>query len=451
MIDKSCSNISKLLIKYTEIYRQRTPRSKQFYEKARSILPGGVTYKIRDFHPYPPYIIRGMGGKVIDIDGKEYTDYWMGHGALILGHSNPEIVRMIKLQTEIGTHYGYEHPLAVKWAEAIKRNYPSMEMIRFTNSGTEANSYAIRLARAYTKKKKIVKIQGGWHGSYNGLHVNVHPPFTGKPESPGIPGEFSEYTITVELNNILDLKEKISENRNDIAALIMEPVLGAGGGVPSSREFAEEARELCNRYNCLLIFDEVITGFRIGLGGGAEYLNVEPDLSVMGKIIGGGLPAGAFGGKREIMKLLDHREVEKHVFQGGTFTGNPLTASAGITAINFLERNREIYEHLGEIHSSVETEVNKISREVNMPLHVTGTRGITGIHFTSKKPSNAREVFEYRYCEDLYQLINLYMRINGILYVSESIMHLLPSIHHTLEDVGKLMSTLRHILLETIQ
>ncbi|MCE4606444.1 MAG: aspartate aminotransferase family protein [Desulfurococcales archaeon] len=444
-----CLNTPRLLNKYTRIYEEKTSKSRELYEKAKSILPAGITYKIRDFHPYPPYIIRGIKQKVVDIDGNEYTDYWMGHGALILGHSNPEIVKIIKLQAEIGTHFGYEHPLAVKWAESIKRNYPTMELIRFTNSGTEANVYAIRLARAYTGKKKIIKIQGGWHGSYNGLHVNVHPPFTGKPESPGMLEEFSKYTVTVELNNISDLKGKIRENKEDIAALIMEPVLGAGGGVPANREFAEEARRLCYKYNCLLIFDEVITGFRIGLGGGREYLRVDPDLSVMGKIIGGGLPAGAFGGRSEVMKLLNHREVEKHVFQGGTFTGNPLTAAAGITAINYLERNHSIYDRLGEIHSYIEKEVNKISEETGLPIYVTGTRGIIGIHFTSKKPINAREVFESRYCEDIYRLVNLYMRTKNVLYISESIMHLLPSIYHTIEDAEKIVSTLRNVLSES--
>jgi glutamate-1-semialdehyde 2,1-aminomutase len=441
-----CSNVTKLMSQYTKLYKEKTIRSLDLYNKARLVLPGGVTYKIRDFHPYPPYVIRGLGKKVIDVDGNEYVDYWMGHGALILGHSNPEIVKMVKSQAEIGTHYGYEHPLAVKWAESIKRNYSPMELIRFTNSGTEANIYAVRLARAYTNKKKIIKIQGGWHGSYNGLHVNVHPPFTGKPESPGIPEEFSEYTVSVELNNIVDLKKKFTENKEDIAALIMEPILGAGGGIPATREFVDEARDLCDKYSCLLIFDEVITGFRIGLGGGQEYLKTEPDLAVMGKIIGGGLPAGAFGGKEEIMKLLDHREMEKHVFQGGTFTGNPLTASAGIATINYLERNRDIYDKLEKIHSYIETRVNEISEETNIPVHVTGTRGITGIHFTSKKPENAREVFEYRYCDRLYQLANLYMRVNGILYVSESVMHLLPSVYHTIDDLENLLSNLKEVL-----
>ena len=442
-------NVSRLLNKYTRIYEERTVRSKELFEKAKLILPAGVTYKIRDFHPYPPYIIKGIEQKVVDIDGNEYIDYWMGHGALILGHSNPEIVKIIKLQAEMGTHFGYEHPLAAKWAESIKRNYPSMELIRFTNSGTEANIYALRLARAYTGKKKVVKIQGGWHGSYNGLHVNVHPPFTGKPESPGIPVEFSEYTITIELNNINDLREKLRENKEDIAALIMEPVLGAGGGVPASREFAEEAQRLCDEYNCLLVFDEVITGFRIGIGGGREYLRVDPDLTVMGKIIGGGLPAGAFGGRSEVMNLLNHRDIEKHVFQGGTFTGNPLTAAAGITVINYLERNHSVYDKLGEIHSYLEREISKISEEIGLPIYVTGIRGITGIHFTKEKPTNAREVFDYRYCKDLYRLVNLYMRTKNILYVSESVMHLLPSIYHTFDDAGKLLSALRSILSES--
>ncbi len=440
----NCSKTGKIYSELVREYEAKTRKSRELFEKARKVLPGGVTYKIRDFHPYPPYIIKGENEFVVDVDGNQYIDYWMGHGALILGHSNKAIVEMIKSQAELGTHYGYEHPLAIKWAETIRRNYPPMELIRFTNSGTEANIYALRLARAATGRKKIAKIQGGWHGSYNGLHVNVHPPFTGKPESPGIPEEFSNYTISVRLNDTDDLRRKLLENKDDLAALIMEPVLGAGGGISVTKEFVEEARELCDRIGCILVFDEVITGFRISLSGGYGFFGVEPDLTVMGKIIGGGLPAGAFGGKEEIMKLLDHRENEKHVFQGGTFSGNPLTASAGIATLRYLEGHRDIYDKLSYMFDYAKKRVDEIAQEYKQPIHLTGAPGILGFHFTLKEPKNAEEVFSLRYCNELYPLINLYLRNKGVLYVSETVMHLLPSIHHTIDELEKVLNGIEY-------
>jgi glutamate-1-semialdehyde 2,1-aminomutase len=442
----NCSKAEKLYSALIKEYETKTRKSKELFEKARQILPASVTYKIRDFYPYPPYIIKAKDEFVIDVDGNQYIDFWMGHGALIFGHSNRLIVEMIKSQAELGTHYGYEHPLAIKWAETIKRNYPPMELIRFTNSGTEANIYALRLARSATGKKKIAKIQGGWHGSYNGLHVNVHPPFTGKPESPGIPEEFSKYTITIQLNNNDDLRRKLLENKNDLAALIMEPVLGAGGGISASKEFVEEARELCDKIGCILIFDEVITGFRVSLSGGYRYLGVKPDLAVMGKIIGGGLPVGAFGGKEEIMRLLDHRENEKHVFQGGTFSGNPLTASAGIAAIRYLENHQDVYSKLEYMFDYAKKRINEISQEYKQPVYVTGAPGILGFHFTQGEPRDAEEVFSLRYCNEIYPLINLYLRNKGILYVSETIMHLLPSIHHTIDELEEVLKGIEYIL-----
>ncbi len=432
-----CQATKELYPKLVNEAIRRTPKSRELYNQSVRVFPGGVTYRIRDFDPYPLFILRAHANRVVDVDGNVYTDYWMGHGALILGHANPSIVKTVSSQMEMGSHYGFEHPLAVKWGEVIKRNYKPVEMIRFTNSGTEANIYALRLARAYTGKRRVVKIKGGWHGSYNGLHVNVHPPFTGKPESPGILDEYGKYTLSVELNSIEEVRKVFKEYGDDVAAFVMEPVLGAGGGVPADKAFVEEVRRQCDRYGCVLVFDEVITGFRVGLNGGFGLLGVEPDLVVMGKVIGGGLPAGAFGGKSEIMRLLDHRSTANHVFQGGTFTGNPLTASAGIATIKTLEDNPDLYEKLGRLHSMLDKGLSEVSEDYSIDIHVTGTTGITGIHFTRKKPGNATEVFKERYCEPLYKLLNLFMRNKGVLYIGESVAHLLPSTQHDEDDVSR--------------
>ena len=279
-------------------YASEAPKSRRLYERACRVLPAGVSYIIRYFEPYPFYTMKAKGSKLFDVDGNEYIDFWMGHCSLILGHSPSNAMKKVKQQIENGTQYGTSHELEIALAEQVVKMIPSAETVRFTNSGTEAIMYGIRLARTYTGREKIAKFEGGWHGGYDALHVAVKPPLD-VPESGGLTSGVLKDTVVLPFNDIEEVKRRVKDE--ELAAIIVEPVLGAGGGIPAEREFLRELRELCSEKGTLLIFDEVITGFRLSPGGAQQYYGVLPDITVLGKILGGGFPVGAIAGGREIM------------------------------------------------------------------------------------------------------------------------------------------------------
>ncbi len=422
-----------LYSKLLSMYKDKTAKSRELYEKARNRLPMGVTYHIRFFEPYPFYVVEAKGSRVRDVDGNEYTDYWMGHGALILGHANEKVLDKVKELIDKGTHWGFEHEYALKLAEKIIRHVPSIEMIRFTNSGTEANMYAIRLARAYTGRKKVVKFEGGWHGGYDQLHVAVKPgQWLG---SAGLPEEAVAHTIVAEFNNIDSIEKVFKEYGKDIAAVIMEPVQGAAGVIPATQEFIDRVRELCDMYGSLLIFDEVITGFRLGLGGAQEYYGVRADIVVFGKIIGGGFPIGAFASRREVMELLDYTKTpsEKRSFHGGTFAGNPVSMIAGYATIELLEKPG-FYEYLNWLSGKLAVRLEEIAEQSSIPVNITHAGSLIGIHFTKKKPSSVREVFSERIHPLINKVFHKYMLVNGIVFLTEDNSHLMLSASHTLSD-----------------
>ncbi|MEM4506606.1 MAG: aspartate aminotransferase family protein [Ignisphaera sp.] len=435
--------VSRLSSKYVE----KTRRSREMFERALRIFPGGVTYHIRYLEPYPIYVSRAKGSIVWDVDGNEYDDYWMGHGAHILGHSPDFVVEAVNKISREGTHFGFENIYAIEYAELLTKVVPNIEMIRFCNSGTEANMYAVRLARAYTKKRYIVKIEGGWHGSLDQLHVALTPPFT-EPESLGIPNDFVKYTVAVPYNDIENL-EKVAK-RFDVAAIVIEPVPGAGGCIEPEKNYLKEVRRIADAYGALLIFDEVITGFRLSLGGAQEYFNVKADIVVFGKIIGGGYPgAGAFAGKREYMELLNHIKYpspRQRVFHGGTFVGNPITMIAGYTTIDYLARNRSLYEVFNNRWWYVAKKMDKICEEYNRICWITSTGSMIGIHFTSKKPRNIAEAYMNRWSEKVYKALHLFMVTNNIVYLSEKMPHLLPSMAHSETQISRFIEMLEQFL-----
>lgn len=435
--------VSRLSSKYVE----KTRRSREMFERALRIFPGGVTYHIRYLEPYPIYVSRAKGSIVWDVDGNEYDDYWMGHGAHILGHSPDFVVEAVNKISREGTHFGFENIYAIEYAELLTKVVPNIEMIRFCNSGTEANMYAVRLARAYTKKRYIVKIEGGWHGSLDQLHVALTPPFT-EPESLGIPNDFVKYTVAVPYNDIENL-EKVAK-RFDVAAIVIEPVPGAGGCIEPEENYLKEVRRIADAYGALLIFDEVITGFRLSLGGAQEYFNVKADIVVFGKIIGGGYPgAGAFAGKREYMELLNHIKYpspRQRVFHGGTFVGNPITMIAGYTTIDYLARNRSLYEVFNNRWWYVAKKMDKICEEYNRICWITSTGSMIGIHFTSKKPRNIAEAYMNRWSEKVYKALHLFMVTNNIVYLSEKMPHLLPSMAHSETQISRFTEMLEQFL-----
>jgi len=443
------SKAEALISRYLKTYEDMTSKSRELFERASRFIPGGVVYHIRFFHPYPIYVIKAKETYVWDVDGNKYEDYWMGHGTHILGHSPDFVIDKVYEVSRYGTHFGFENIYAIEYAELLTKIIPNCDMVKSTNSGTEANMYAIRLARTYTKRRYIVKIKGGWHGGLDQLHTGVSPPFTG-PESAGLPEDLIRYTISISYNDLDELERVLKSY--DVAAVIIEPVPGAGGCIEPVEGYLKGVRELVDRYGSLLIFDEVITGFRLSLGGAQEYFNVKADIVTLGKIIGGGMPgAGAFCGKGEIMSLLNHikyPDPRNRSFHGGTFTGNPITIVAGFTLVNYLNRNKEMYTSFNGMWSNIAKEMDKICEEYNRLCWITNVGNMLGIHFTKSKPRNIEEAYYLRYSSKIYEALHLYMRINKILYLSEKMPHLMPSMIHSRDQAKRFVDIFTKFLYE---
>jgi len=417
-----------------EDYTSKTPKSKALHERAKKVLPGGVSYGIRFFEPYPFYTMRAEGSKLYDVDGNEYVDFWLGHTALILGHSPPAILKAVKKQLENGTHYGTPHELEIELAEQIAKMVPTAEMTRFTNSGTEANMYATRLARAYTGRKKIAKFEGGWHGGYDALHMGVKYPFD-LPESAGLTEGALQDTILLPFNDLDGVEKKLKSE--EVASIVIEPVLGAGGGVPVEKEFLKGLREFCDGKNILLVFDEVITGFRLTPGGAQQYYGVKPDIVVFGKILGGGFPVGAFSGPRRIMERIDARLYERPYFSfhGGTFTANPITMTAGLATLKILE-NGQLINKLNRLGDKIREELREIFEAHDVDVQVVGTNSLFNAHFTKEEVKDAETAFK----ADRKKLVDYHLRLiaKGVFFLPAHTGAL--STAHSEEDIEKLFT-----------
>lgn len=442
--------LEELIAKWEFEYTAKTKRSKELFDRALRVFPGGVTYSIRYHSPYPVYIARARGTRVWDVDGNEYVDFWMGHGTHLLGHLPEVVVRAVKETMEIGTHLGFEHPYALEYAEFLSKVLPGIEMIRFTNSGSEANMYAVRLARAYTKRKYIIKIEGGWHGGVDVLHTGVTYPYT-QPESAGLLEEAYKYTLTVPFNDVEALEKALKTH--EVAAVILEPVMGAAGCIEPREGYLKEVRRVVDDYGSLLVFDEVITGFRLALGGAQEYYGVRADIVVYGKAIGGGLGGvGAFGGSSDVMELLNHLKhpkTENRVFHGGTFAANPIVVKAGYSFVRYLASNRSIYDSSNSLWSSFRKRAEEICLEHGVTCWATGEGSLSGIHFTTKRPTSARDVHEYRWSRLVERALHIYSRVRGILYIGEKVPHFMPSLIHGKDEADLLIGVFSEFI-ETI-
>lgn len=331
-------------------YTINTKKSKRLAKRAQKVLPGGISHNVRFSAPYPIYIKEAYGGKFRDVDGNEFIDYWNGHSGLILGHNPPEIVKALRRQIPKGTHWGIVNKHEVEFAELVCDTAPCAEMVRFCCSGTEATMYAVRLARAFTGKKVILKAEGGWHGGNPDLSVAVMPPYD-MEESMGLLPEITKYTKAFPANDLDFVRKLVEEHRDDFAGILIEPVITSGGGVACKPEFLRGLREITRETGAVLMFDEVITGFRLAPGGGQEYFGVTPDLCTMGKNLGGGMPIGAVAGRRDIMELANPQRSsvkdEKVFIGGGTYSANPLSMLAGKIAVGiYRDRREEIYPEL---------------------------------------------------------------------------------------------------------
>ncbi|MDH7478068.1 MAG: aspartate aminotransferase family protein [Candidatus Bathyarchaeota archaeon] len=417
-----------------EDYISKTQKSKTLYERAKRVLPAGVSYAIRYFEPYPFYVAKAKGSKLYDVDGNIYIDFWLGHTALILGHSPPTVVKAVKRQIENGTHYGVAHELEIALAEQVTKMIPSAKMVRFTNSGTEANMYAIRLARAYTGRNKIAKFEGGWHGGYDALHIAVKPPLD-VPESAGLTKGALQDTIILPYNNLEGVRMKLKNE--EVAAILIEPVLGVGGGIFAEKEFLKGLRELCDKKGTLLIVDEVITGFRLAPGGVEQYFGVKPDITVLGKILGGGFPIGAFCGPTEIMERVDTLRYQRpqYSFHGGTFAANPITMTAGLATLKILEDGKLI-NRLNKLGDKIREQLREIFEAKGIDVQVAGTGSIFNVHFTKEALRDVNAVFR----ADRKKLFDYHLRLiaNGVFFLPTHNGTLCTA--HTKADIEKLLS-----------
>ena len=324
-----------------QTYQDEHPHSRSLYERALQVFPSGVTHDSRFLQPFPPYVGRAQGATKWDVDGHDTIDYLMGHGALILGHQYPDVVAAVHDQLDKGTHFGACHELEVQWGEKVISLVPSAERVRFTSSGTEATLMAIRLARAYTGKRKIVRFFGHYHGWHDAMAIGVFPPFD-LPNSGGIPEGFLDTTIALPPDDLQPVEELLQRDP-DVAGVILEPSGGFSGAFPVTAEYLQTLRRITAEHGVVLIFDEVITGFRFSPGGAQTLYGVTPDLSCFAKILAGGLPGGAVAGKREIMEYLELREDpewnrKRRILHPGTFNANPLSAAAGVATLSIIEK-----------------------------------------------------------------------------------------------------------------
>lgn len=362
---------------FFDIYRQKTPSSENLFKRAREVMPGGISHNVHFFPPYPFFLKKAKGSKIWDMDGNEYVDLWMGHYTHILGHHPDAIVEAVQRQAKEGIHWGIVFEKQVAWAELIRELIPSAEMVRFCCSGTEATMYAVRLARAFTGKKTILKIAGGWHGANADLTVGIKTPYE-KEESLGLFPELQRYTKIIFFNDPSKSLEIIEQNKKDLAGIILEPVIGEGGFIPATTEYLKMLRSETERLGALLIFDEVISGFRVALGGAQERFGIIPDLTTLGKIMGGGFPVGAVVGKKEILQKtspeIKGNKWEKIMIGGGTFSSHPFTAAAGMAMLQYLK------DHAEEVYPNLEARGEKIRKGVQEAFHQQGLEAmVTGI------------------------------------------------------------------------
>jgi glutamate-1-semialdehyde 2,1-aminomutase len=359
-------------------------KSKALFERAKKILPGGVNSPVRAFEPYPFFVEKASGCKMTDVDGKVYVDYCMAYGALLFGHANAEIVEAVKAQLARGTLYGAPTEREVEFAELISKASPCMEMMRLVSTGTEATMHAIRAARGYTNRKKIVKFEGCFHGSHDNVLVKAGSGAAtfGTPNSAGIPEEITQNTIVLPYNDVAALEAAFKREGSQIAAVIVEPVLGNVGLILPKKNFLSSLRKITADNGTVLIFDEIITGFRLALGGAQEYFGVKPDMATLGKVLGGGFPLAAFGGKREIMQNIS--PVGK-VYQAGTFSGNPVSATAGYTILKTLtEKKGEIYPRLARNCEALKKALQDGAADQKLPAQVYNIASMYQIFFTDQ-------------------------------------------------------------------
>lgn len=360
-------------------------RSQELFQQAQDTIPGGVNSPVRAFTGVggsPLFIEKADGALVTDVDGKDYIDYVGSWGPMILGHNHPEIRQAVIDQAAFGLSFGAPTALEVTMAEKVRSLVPSMEQVRMVSSGTEATMSAIRLARGYTNRDKIIKFEGCYHGHADSLLVKAGSGALtlGQPSSPGIPADFAKHTLTADFNDIASVETLFNEYDGQIACIIVEPVAGNMNCIPPKDNFLQKLRAVCDKFGALLIIDEVMTGFRVALGGAQAYYDVTPDLTTLGKVIGGGMPVGAFGGKKEVMQ---HIAPTGPVYQAGTLSGNPIAMAAGLKALELLSA-AGLHDNLAEKTAQIANGFKAAADKHNIPLAINYVGAMFGIFFTDQ-------------------------------------------------------------------
>lgn len=358
-------------------------KSEQLFERAQQHIPGGVNSPVRAFKAVggtPPFIAKADGPYIYDADGKRYIDYVQSWGPMVLGHNNNAIREAVIQAAEKGLSFGAPTEAEVIMAEKVSGLVPSMQMVRMVNSGTEATMSAIRLARGFTGKDKILKFEGCYHGHADALLVKAGSGALtlGVPSSPGIPADFAKHTLTMEYNNLDSVAKAFAEHGEDIACIIVEPVAGNMNCIPPVEGFLQGLRDICDKYESVLIFDEVMTGFRVARGGAQEKYKIIPDLTCLGKVIGGGMPVGAFGGRTDIMQ---HIAPSGPVYQAGTLSGNPVAMAAGLASLQQIQQEG-LYEQLSATTEKLALGFKQIADELGIPMSVNYAGSMFGLFFT---------------------------------------------------------------------
>ena len=389
--------------------------SDKLFKEAKTLMPGGVNSPVRSFKAVggiPHFIARGNGPFIFDEDNNKFIDFTCSWGPLILGHNNKLVKESIKEVLEFGTSFGTPTRRENLLAKLIIDSVKSIEKVRFVNSGTEATMSAVRLARGYTNKDLIIKFEGCYHG-----HADIFLSNAGsglatfdQPTSPGVPQSVVDSTITLDFNNINQVEDTFKKYKDKIAAVIIEPITGNMSVIKPKNDFIFGLRSLCTKYKALLIFDEVMTGYRVSHGGAQEYLKVEPDITTLGKVIGGGLPVGAYGGKNEIMS---HVSPEGPIYQAGTLSGNPVSMSAGIAMLKQLQ-NKDVYDYLNEITNYLANGLKEISEKNNYPLIVNSYCSMVGIFCTDVTVNSYKDITQS--CISNYNKLHKYFLENSIYF-----------------------------------
>lgn len=383
------------MVDYVKNYERKTAKSRRLYAKASKLFPGGISHNIRYFEPYPFFASSAKGKHLDDIDGNRYTDYWMGHWALILGHSPRPVAQALASQAASGTLYGTVNDTSVELAETIQKLMPRAEMMRFSSTGSEATMYAVRLARAKTGRRVIAKAIGGWHGFNTTLMQTVNYPFEFE-EGPGLVQDEGQYVESIPFNNLEASLKVLETVKDDLACIIIEPVLGGAGCIPPAEGYLQGLQEFAKKNDCLFILDEIVTGFRLSIHGAASVYGLEPDLFTLGKITGGGMPIGIVCGDKDIMSLADpvsrKDKDSRCAIGGGTFSANPMTMTAGLATLNFLKKNPGVYAKIDRLGRSAIDGLSRIFHEEKVQCTLTGTGSLFMPHFDAEQVLDANDV-----------------------------------------------------------